>query len=75
MDDSKAVDSLDYLRSVMMDETASENARLRAAIALAQYEHTKTHDGGKKESAQKVAEGAASGKFAPARPPLKLVNS
>ena len=67
-------DSLDFLRSVIKDENAAPALRVRAAIAVAQYEHTKTSDGGKKDSAQVVASTVAKGKFGPSTAPPKLVS-
>lgn len=67
-------DSLDFLRSVIRDENAAPALRVRAAIAVAQYEHTKTSDGGKKDSAQDVAEAISKGRFGPSEAPrLKAV--
>ena len=66
------VDALDYMRDLLADENAAPHLRLRAAICLAQYEHARLVDGGKKERAQsKADEVMESGKFAAARLPVK----
>ena len=49
--------------------------QVRAAIAAAQYVHTKRHDGGKKDDQIGRAKKVAGGKFAAAAPPLKLVGT
>ena len=67
---------LEYLLAVMHDNQADPALRVRAAIAAAQYVHTKTGDGGKKEEKDREAKVASSGKFAPAGPPkLSVVNN
>ena len=62
-------DPLDYLMSVVNDPDADAALRVRAATAAAQYIHTRTKDGGKKDRQQADAEGVASGRFAPKAPP------
>jgi phage terminase small subunit len=71
----KEYDSLDFLRTCMRDPSLDEKQRIRAAIALAQYEHVKRADGGKKDAVKDAAEKASGSKFAPSAPPLKLVNT
>lgn len=65
---------LDYLLEVINDDEADPKLRVKAAGIAAQYLHTRTKDGGKKDAAQGAADVAASGKFAPAAAPkLKVV--
>lgn len=66
---------LDFLKSVYGDETVDLRIRVRAAVAAAQYEHTKRHDGGKKEDQADAAKKAAGGKFGPKAPPKLIVNN
>lgn len=66
-------DPLTFLENVMNDTTAPLKDRIRAAVAAAQYRHTKRHDGGKKDEAQEKAEKAAAGRFAVRPGPLKVV--
>lgn len=69
-------DSLEFLRLVMHDNSLDVKTRTRAAVALAQYEHTKRGDGGKKEEKGRAAKTAGEGKFKPAAPPkLVVVNN
>ncbi len=67
-------DPLHFLLAVMNDSAADPKLRVRAAVAAAQYVHTRTKDGGKKEAKQDAAQDAAAGKFQPAAPP-RLVSS
>lgn len=63
-------DPVDFLMGVMNDPLASPAARLRAAVAAAQYKNTRTKDGGKKEAREKAAgEIASTSRFAPTSPP------
>ena len=64
---------LDFLLSVMHDETVDGALRVRAAVAAAQYVHTKRGDGGIKDERNAAAKVAGSGKFAPASAPPRLV--
>lgn len=68
-------DPLAYLLHVMNDAGQEPRLRVRAAVAAAQYLHTKTHDGGKKDGRQEAAKKAASGRFAPKAPPKLVVNN
>lgn len=68
-------DPLAFLLSVMNSADADARLRVRAAVAAAQYVHTKQADGGKKEAAEKAARDAASSRFAPATPPRLVVNN
>lgn len=63
---------LEFLLSVMNDNTAEDRLRLEAAKTAAPYVHTKKGEGGKKEEQQDAAKKAAN-KFAALPPPLKLV--
>jgi len=64
---------LDFLLAVQNDPAADPRLRVRAAVAAAQYVHTRRHDGGKKEQRERDAKLAAKGRFSPSAPPLKLV--
>lgn len=65
---------LDFLLTMMRDALADPKLRVRAAIAAAQYRHTKRHDGGKKEEAGEKAGKAAKGRFGVRKAPtLKVV--
>jgi hypothetical protein len=47
--------------------------QLKAATAAAQYVHTKKGEGGKKDEQAEAAKKAATGRYAAAAAPLKLV--
>jgi phage terminase small subunit len=64
-----ANDSLDFLRGVMNDVSQKPELRVRAAITIAQYEHAKPGEGGKKESRAEAAKFAGEGKFGAGGPP------
>jgi phage terminase small subunit len=66
---------LDFLLSVQNDPAATPALRVRAAVAAAQYLHTKRHDGGKKDEAEELAKAAAKGKYAPKAAPKLVVNN
>jgi phage terminase small subunit len=68
-------DPLEFLLAVMNDESAKPELRVRAAIAAAQYKHTKLADGGKKDERQRAAEAAGSGKFSAGAPPKLVVSN
>jgi phage terminase small subunit len=68
-------DPLEFLLSVQNDPNAAPALRVRAAVAAAQYMHTRRADGGKKEEQEaRAIELMQGGKFALSRPPLKLVS-
>lgn len=70
----EAEDMLDMLQKVALGHVEATPLQVRAAIAAVQYTHVKTGDGGKKDKQKEAADGAVSGKFAPAAPPkLALV--
>jgi len=61
---------LDYMLKVMNDAEAEKERRDRAASLAAPYLHPRSGDGpGKKEDAKERAKRAASGIFAPGKPP------
>jgi len=62
-------DPKEMLRAAMNDRLLDPKTRLQAAIALMPFEHQRLGEGGKKEGQQKSAEGAVTGRFAPAAPP------
>lgn len=64
---------LTFLLAVQNSTLVDIKTRVRAAIAAAQYKHTKRHDGGKKEEAEAKAGKAAKGRFGVRPPPLKVV--
>lgn len=64
---------LDYMLGVIRGKYRGTDLRIRCASTVAQYIHTATKDGGKKEAKQQAAEKAATGRFAPGRAPLKVV--
>lgn len=67
---------LEFMLRVMNDPTEKPATRARMAVAAAQYIHTKTGDGGKKDAKQSAAEEVvAKGKFSPAAPPRLVVNN
>lgn len=68
-------DPLQFLTAVMAGKIMATALQVRAAIAAAQYVHTKRHDGGKKDDQIGRAKKVAGGKFAAAAPPLKLVGT
>lgn len=69
------VEPLAFLEGVMQGTIEATPLQVRAAIAAAQYRHMKKGDGGKKDETQAKAGKVASGRFGPARPPLKVVGS
>ena len=72
--DGKKRDPLEFLELVVNDPSAPLKDRIRAAVAAAQYRHTKRHDGGKGEEAGERAAKAAKGRFGVRKPPsLKVV--
>ena len=71
--DSKKREPLEFLELVLNMPEAPLKDRIRAAIAAAQYRHTKRGDGGKKEEAAGKAGAAAKGRFGTRPPPLKVV--
>lgn len=73
--DGKARDPLDFLLCVQNDPLIDPRLRVRAAIAAAQYKHTKRGDGGKKDEEAERAKRAASKFAASAPPPLALVKN
>jgi phage terminase small subunit len=68
-------DPVQFLLEVMVDPDADPKMRVRAAIAAAQYRHTKKGDGGKREDQANAAKKAGGGRFAPSAPPKLVVNN
>ena len=64
---------LAFLLSVMNDNDADPQLRVKAATTAAQYIHTRKQDGGKKDELADKAKQAATGRFAATAAPLKLV--
>lgn len=70
------MDMLEFLRLVALGQVRASNMQVRAAIAAAQYDHTKKADGGKKEAkAEKAASIAAGGSKFSTRTGPRLVAS
>lgn len=68
-------DPLQFLLNTMNDGKVPIAQRVRAAVAAAQYKHTKRADGGKKEEAAAKAAAAGAGRFKPEAPPKLVVNN
>jgi len=66
---------LEFLLAVMDDPEVDKKLRVRAAVAAAQYLHTKRGDGGKKDEKERAAKTAGEGKFKPAAAPKLVVNN
>lgn len=66
-------DALEFMRKVLKGEIQPTKEQVRVAVALAQYQHMKKGDGGKKDEAAGKAKKAAAGRFAAAPAPLALV--
>lgn len=64
---------LEYWQHVLADPSASHSAKHAAAYSMAPYVHAKAAPAAKKEEAASRSKQAATGKFAPAAAPLKLV--
>lgn len=62
-------DPVQFMLSVMRDTTADARLRLDAAKALMPFMHIRKGGGGKKDEQQAAAQKAATGKFAPGKPP------
>ncbi len=68
------LDPLTYMLKVMNDSSANKGRRDRMAVAAAPFVHARAGEAkGKKEQKEERAKKAGTGKFAPSRPPLKLV--
>lgn len=68
------ISPLTYMLQVLNDPKADLELRARMAIAAAPFVHPRKGEGaGKKNEKADRAERAGSGKFAPSKPPLKLV--
>jgi phage terminase small subunit len=65
------VDPLAFLEAVMRNPLAADQLRVRAAVTVAAYRHSKKGDAGKKGAKEEAARKAsgAGGRFAPATPP------
>lgn len=68
-------DALDFLAAVRRDRNAPADLRVRAAIVEAQYTHVRTKDGGRNKAKGENSKAAATGKFAPGAPPLRVVEN
>jgi phage terminase small subunit len=64
---------LDYMLKVMNDPKAEKDRRDKMAIAAAPFIHPRKGEGSAKEDKADRAKKAGEGKFAPSKPPLKVV--
>ena len=68
------LDPLTYMLNVMNTPGEPKERRDRMAIAAAPFVHARKGEGkGKKDEKADRAKSAAAGKFAPAKPPLRMV--
>ena len=65
-------DPLEFLQSVMSSDDTETRIRVAAAVALLPYLHAKKGEG-IKDQRQDAASKAGGGKFAPSKPPVRLV--
>jgi phage terminase small subunit len=70
-----ADDPLEFLLAVMRNNEATPELRVKAANYALPYKYAKKGEGGKGDEKKRAAKDAGGGKFAPATPPLRLVNS
>jgi phage terminase small subunit len=68
-------DMLKFLMDVALGKVEANATQVRAAVAAVQYTHTKRSDGGKRDEANRKAEGVSAGRFAPKAPPKLVVNN
>ena len=68
-----SADPKKFLIDLMNDPAADPRMRLDAAKALMPFMHDKPGAGGKKDERLSAAKKAATGKFSPVAPPLRLV--
>lgn len=66
-------DMLTFLQMVALGRLDASPTQVRAAVAAAQYLHVKLHDGGLRDAQAERAKKVATGKFAAAPAPLRLV--
>lgn len=71
--DTEKLDPLDYMLQILNDPKADPELRARMAIAAAPFIHPRKGDGGAKNDKADRAKVAGAGKFAPSKPPLKMV--
>ena len=64
---------LEYMLRVMNDPNEDVDRRDHMAIAAAPYCHARGGEKGKKDDQKDKARAASNGKFAPCKPPLRLV--
>jgi hypothetical protein len=70
----EVLDPLAYMLKVMNDPNEDKELRARMAQAAAPYIHPRKGEGqGKKDDKADKAKAAGAGKFAPSKPPLKMV--
>ena len=69
----EGISPLEYLLKVMRNESEDIRYRMQASVAAAPYVHRKAGALGKKEERRVKANQAATGKFSPGVPPLKVV--
>jgi hypothetical protein len=72
--ETEELDPLTYMLKVMNDPNEDKEMRARMATAAAPYVHARKGEGqGKKDDKADKAKAAGAGKFAPSKPPLKMV--
>ena len=65
---------LEYMLRIMRDPNEDKDRRMRMAIAAAPFVHPRAGEGmGKKQDKEERAKVAGAGKFAPSKPPLRVV--
>jgi hypothetical protein len=70
---SENLTPLEYMLKIMRDPNEDADRRARMAIAAAPFCHSRKGEGSGKEDKAERAKQASSGKFAPSKPPIKLI--
>ena len=68
-----SADPLVFLRDVMNDRELDMRLRIDAAKAMMPFTHQKKGENGKKDEQATAAKLASTGKYAPSKPPVRLV--
>lgn len=70
----KDLTPLDFLLGILRNPAEEKEIRIRVATLAAPFVHARKGDGaGKKQDKEDAAKRASKGKFAPSKPPIKLV--
>lgn len=72
---SENLTPLEYMLRIMRDPNEDADRRARMAIAAAPFCHARKGEGSGKEDKAERAKRAASGIFAPGKPPIKLIKN